>query len=270
MPESSLPTGTHLEERRGPCDQEWAEEVQDTWDPELGAAAGILQARGHHKAAALLLDVEVLTFVDAFEDTYGNYKRACLIVHPYLVSRFDEETCNQISEAFQKACFQAGFGIADVEAFPTPAAVGWRDRLQEQLVSGPRNQGAIAPLPKQFPRADGMAFRDSAELAVYQALKLAQEARPQDDTFTIVPNCAARVPHRTWEPDFLIIFRGRCAAIEVDGGSHRRKYLTDKSRDEVLTDCGVQFVKRIDVADAGNDHELTAFVQRVLDKLARP
>lgn len=270
MPEPQLPTGTTSIARKDPeRETYWEEEEQLAWDAELGAAAAILEAQDQHKAVALLLDVEEVRFVKMYEDWDREFMKACLMVSPYLVARFDDETCERIRSALEKACFQAEFGVSHVEAFPKPAQVGWREQMHERLTAGPRNQAALAPLPKGAPRVDGMAFRDAAELIVYRALKKEQEARPQDDTFTIVPNCAARVPHRTWEPDFLILFHGRCAVIEVDGGSHRGKYLNDKSRDEILQDAGVTLVRRIDTNDV-QPSELPHLINRVLDRLANP
>lgn len=270
MPESEAPTGTSMVQKYDPDrDHYWHEEEQDVWDPELGAAAGILQAAGHHKALALLLDVHGLDFSEAWPWGNGYCRNAYLLVPPYLVGRFDQATCDQITEALRRACFRHESEVAGVEPVPLPAPPGWRERLQEELVSGPRNQATLMPLPKQFPRADGMAFRSQAELAVYQILKAEQEARPSDDTFAIFPNCAARVPDRTWEPDFLITYRGRCAAIEVDGGSHRGKYGSDKSRDDILTDSGIAFVKRLDAADVQDQDGVRTLIQRMLSRLER-
>lgn len=58
---------------------------------------------------------------------------------------------------------------------------------------------------------------------MYEALKRAQESRPPADTITIVPLPSARVPGHTWEPDFLVAYRGRVGAIEVDGPHHTGK-----------------------------------------------
>lgn len=218
----------------------------------------------------MLIDVDQVTFRSIVSSDWGSKRWvAHLIVEPWLMSRFDEETRESIRDALDLAARHQGMEVTRLDVFPREALPGWREKLQEQLSSGPRNQATVAQLPPNHPRADGMAFRTQDELAVYHSLRNLQEAFPADDTFAIVPNCAARVPQHTWEPDFFIIYRGRCAVIEVDGNSHHKKYLSDKSRDEILTDSGIAFVKRIDSRDVADDNELNAFVRRFLERLKK-
>jgi len=113
-----------------------------------------------------------------------------------------------------------------------------------------------------------MSFCDIAELTPYNAVKTKQVALPREVTFTIAPNAAVRVPGRTWEPDFLIAYRGRVGIVEVDGTTHK-KYADDKSRGVTLEDSGFILIMRLDVADVANPRQAEAFVDRFLLRLQR-
>ena len=114
-----------------------------------------------------------------------------------------------------------------------------------------------------------MSFCDIAELTLYNAVKTKQVALPREVTFTIAPNAAVRVPGRTWEPDFLITYRGRVGIVEVDGTTHKKKYADDKGRGVILEDSGFILIMRLDVADAANPRQAEAFVDRFLLRLQR-
>lgn len=249
---------------------DWTQDRHEN-DGILGAAAQLLMDRGDVKAAALLIDVERVEFgwgqAEGFHDPVPLYAR--LFVEPWQVGRFDSDVRQQVVWALSIADSTRDEDVDYVVVSPGQAPPDWREKLQEQLASGPRNQATVGRSQGKVYRADGMAFRTPEEVRVYQAFKQEQERLPRDDTFALIPNCAMRVPNHTWEPDIVVLYRGRSAAIEVDGASHRGKYLSDKSRDEVLTDSGLMFVKRIDATDTTSDDELSAFVRRVLDKLAR-
>jgi hypothetical protein len=160
-------------------------------------------------------------------------------------------------------------GVVDMKLYPAPVSADWRKDIEATLRGKPKNQASLVALPDRFPVRDAMRFRDGAEVALYEALKAKQHALPATDTITIIPNASVRVPGHTWEPDFLVVYRGRTGAIEVDGGSHRKKYASDKSRDKILEDAGISRVERIDVADAEDPEECEAFVERFLARLMR-
>jgi hypothetical protein len=255
--------------RSMPDEDFWREDPPEN-DGLLGAAAQMLLEDGHQKAAALLLDVKELTFDDSdgWMDNSLRSATADLSVDPWVMRRFDDETKEQIRDTLDKVALSRGLYVFGVCVIPAPAPPGWRDQLQKVLASPTaRNQVTLAPLPPAHPHEDGLAFRDAAELQVYKALKARQDQMPKADTFTIVPNCGARVQHRTIEPDFLVIYRGRCAGIEVDGASHSRKWASDRSREYSLEDSGLAFVRRIDAADTSKPQELQAFIDSVLRKL---
>jgi hypothetical protein len=199
----------------------------------------------------------------------ANICPAELLVDPWVVRRFDQATTEQVMEALDLVARQVGIEVAEVRVMPAPAQPGWREHHQKALASGPINQAGLAPLPARHPRADGMSFRIPEELRLYQVAKGLRKHYPRDDTFTLIPLPAVSIPDHTWEPDLLILYRGRCAALEVDGESHRRKHSSDRSRDQLLEEAGVAFVRRIDARDATSDQELRDFLKRVLDKLAR-
>lgn len=244
----------------------WGAPRVPKYDGELGACAEILMHGGHAKAAALMRDVHELR-LEVDQNGWGEVTTAVLAVEPWVLTRFDDETKAKVQEALNIACH--GHSVDGVYVTVRPASPGWREQLMEQLAKAPTNQATLAPLPDNHPRADGLSFRTPEEVRVYEALKRAQEARPADDTFSIVPNCAVRFLNRTLEPDFLINFRGRCAAIEVDGASHDRKWGSDKSRDDLLMESGLAFVKRLDARDMANPAELHAAISRVLNRLER-
>ena len=249
-------------------EDDWPEEPPENYGL-LGAAAQLLLEDGHLKAAALLIDVKKVTFYESGIDGDLRSASADLLVDPWVMRRFDEETKEQIKEAIDKVALQMGLSIYGVCVMPAPALPGWRKQVQKTL-SAPtaRNQASIAPLPTKHPREDGLNFRDPAELRMYRALKARQERMAKSDTLTIIPNPGARIHHRTVEPDFLVVYRGRCAGIEVDGASHTCKWASDRSREYNLEDSGLAFVRRIDAGDIRKPREVDAFIESVLRKLS--
>lgn len=102
---------------------------------------------------------------------------------------------------------------------------------------------------------------------MYRSLKRAQAQLPPGETLTIVPGPAVRIPAHTWEPDFLVIYKGRAGIIEVDGRTHVKKWSSDRSRDRLFEDAGVAYVDHIDAADTEGPG-VDQFVERFLRKLA--
>lgn len=236
----------------------------------LGTAAQLLLEEEFTRETALLLDVHHLT-IKGHDRWKGDVELASahLLVDPWVVRRFDDDARERVRWALDTVVRQIGYEVGWVEVFPEPAKAGWREQVQAALANpDATNQATLAPLPAGHPREDALNFRDSAERRVYHALKQRQEALPKTDTFSIIPNPGVRVQHRTVEPDFLVTYRGRCGAIEVDGASHARKWSSDRSREYSIEDAGIAFVRRIDVADAADDRELGAFIDAFLRKLA--
>jgi hypothetical protein len=246
----------------------------DIEDVHLGTAAQLLVERGKQEAAALLLDVQSVeyVFIDILVPLVGEGPEvvkvtAKLFVEPSLLPRFTDEIKQQVYEALHEAAQSDEYYVDDVVVVPTHAAENWRESLTATLGEKPTNQARLGRPPRRWLHADRMAFRDEAEVAMYQALKRAQEAMPSEDSMTIVPNPAIRLPGRTVEPDFLVVYRGRCGAIEVDGATHSGKHASDRSRDRLLEDAGIARIDRIDVADAERPDEADRFVRRFLRRL---
>lgn len=256
---------------------EWGWEVQPS--PEeieaarnesyLGTAAQLLLEEEFTRETALLLDVHHFT-IRGHDRWKGALELATaeLLVDPWVVRRFDDDALERVRWALDTVARQIGYEVGWVDVFPEPAKAGWREQVQAALANpDATNQATLAPLAAGHPREDGLNFRDDAERRMYQGLKQRQEALPKTDTFSIIPNPGLRVQHRTVEPDFLVAYRGRCGAIEVDGASHARKWSSDRSREYSLEDAGIAFVRRIDVADVDDESELAAFIDTFLRKL---
>jgi hypothetical protein len=244
-------------------------------DAHLGTAAQLLAEQGDKQAAALLLDVQSIeyVFMDLLFPLGGgegpDYIKATakLLVEPLLVPHFTDEIKQQIYEALHEAALTDEHYIDDVLILPAPADENWRESLAANLSEKPINQARLGRPGIRWLHADRMAFRDEAEIAMYRALKRAQGAMPSEDAMSIVPNPALRLPGRTVEPDFLVIYRGRCGVIEVDGATHSGKHAADRSRDRLLEDAGIARIDRIDVQDAQRPDEADRFVRRFLRRL---
>lgn len=57
--------------------------------------------------------------------------------------------------------------------------------------------------------------------------------------------------------------------IEIDDPTHFKRYAADKSRDQVLEECGVHLVRRIAVEDAANEEQRKEFIEIFLQRLSR-
>lgn len=240
-------------------------------DAQLGTAIKLLYHRGEHKAVGLLLSAKDLIFDWEGDDWNVNYFSLGVVVDIELFVEYGEndDLLSKIRDAMNDVVRAQNEGVNSVQLHPAIVEGDWRKDIQTTLRGKPKNQASLVVLPDRFPVQDAMRFRDSAEVAVYSALKTKQRALPNTETITIAPNPSVRVPGHTWEPDFLVAYQGRVGAIEVDGGTHRKKYASDKSRDRILEDSGISLVDRIDVADVQNPQEVKAFVERFLARLVR-
>jgi hypothetical protein len=239
---------------------------QDQAEALLGTAVGLLYQQGEVDIVELLLAVEKISYQWIEEDWGRHHFRADLYVDLALLEAFTDEVQDKIREAMDTAHSVVDEGIRYLRVLPTLVKGDWRTHYRAVLRT-PSNQATLIKLPEVHPRLDNMSFRDPAELAVYQGLRRAQEQRPVEDTITIIPNPSVRLPGRTREPDFLVAYQGRIRMIEVDGASHRRKWASDKSRDQVFEDAGIKLVRRIDVEDTQDDRQIDVFVETFLRKL---
>lgn len=232
-----------------------------TPDELLGVTALILAQEGAEEAAHALRQADVLWWDDDSRiiTAYVELPASVLIT---LDENAREQIQNTLGEIFHRT---AGFWPHVVLQRTIPSPLGWREQLDPE-------RGGVNQLPRsRKPKAgaieaDRLYFRSSAELRFYRILKNVQESRPRHDTFTIIPNTSARVSGKTLAPDFLICYRGRVAAVEIDGPTHRGKYSNDLSRDRHLQYAGVP-VERLDAEDMANAEEVTGWLQGFLDRL---
>ncbi len=239
-------------------------------DRELGTVVKLLYRRGYHEAVSTLIAVDAIRPTLDSSDWGVGYFELTLVLD---VDRFAEFDNSRVLEEIKTTYNEVWRGtqreVASVSLQPSLVAPGWRQDLQAFLRPGVSNQAALAPLGSNGHIADNLKFRDVAEKHLYIAFRSKQQSLPKTDTISIVPNPGVRVPGRTWEPDFLIVYKGRVGLVEVDGSSHVKKYVSDKSRDNLLYDAGFAWVDRIDVQDAENETEAQVFVDRFIARLMR-
>ena len=244
-------------------------------DLDLGAAAGMLLDDGKTQAASLLLDAHLVAeYVDtAFamvgDDPGTNLFNVVLEVPRPHVKQFTDEILAEVSTALNEVMDSQRIHVLDlrVRSRIEPASPQWRDELRKHLAPNPVNQASVGPAMADAIFEDRCAFRSSAELRVYRAFKRARDRLPADDTLSIAPNPALVVRTSTWEPDLLIMYRGKAGAVEVDGHHHRGRRAADLSRDRLLRHSGFAEVDRLAVEDTEPDEELDVFVDRFLLRL---
>lgn len=237
----------------------------------LGQTAVILLQRGQPGAAQLLLDVEraVIEY-----DPSNREDDLWLEVAPEQMSQINDDVVNTMRQVLQEVSARRGYGIdwlAVREVLPDVGR-GWREQLRSQLEGNrPTNQGRRVRTASPRWTEDGVAFTNSGELQVYRALKQIQEQDlPPHDTLSIWPLPAGRLPGRTWEPDMLVIFKGRAGLLEIDGPDHNRRRALDLSRDHLFQDAGVALIDRVPVEALNNPTELIGALRRFLRRLTDP
>ncbi|MGY5884668.1 DUF559 domain-containing protein [Modestobacter lacusdianchii] len=255
----------------------WGDDVQPakseeevTAERELGTAVRLLTHRDHHKAVAMLVGAQQVRVIYEDSDWGVGYYSINLVVD---IASFDDFTDQQSFDAIEVAYNEVWRGssreVRSVGVLPALVEADWRTNMNAPPPPDASNQATLAPLPERAPREDQLAFRDQAELVLYRALKAKQASLPKTETLTIIPNSGVRVPTRTWEPDFVVVYKGRAGIIEVDGSSHTKKYASDRSRDYKLEEAGFHTIRRIDVADAENPDEAEAFIESFLARLGK-
>lgn len=233
----------------------------------LGTTALVLLQDGNRQAAALLRDVESSSF-----DLYDSYRGRVELRVPYwMVERFTPEILEQITNAWTEVDPPDNYSLEVTVARSLPNPEGWREQIDQEVENPtPTNQAQLAPRSANVIKVDGLYFRSEAERAVYLALQVRQEelsSRNGAETFLIIPNMAVRLPDHTWEIDFIVCYRGRCGAIEIDGARHRGKAADDRTRDQLLEDAGMSYVTRIPAEATRDSTELQGHIDRFLRKL---
>ena len=254
----------------GSASEAEAQAADEQAERELGTVVKPLYRRGQHKAVSTLLAAQNVHVKHDHSDWGIGHFDVRLEVD---VDSFDEhddrEVLDQIRAAYDEVWQVSQREVESVSLHPALVPPTWRRDVEGFLRPPVSNQAAIAPLPERAPHIDGLKFRDNGEVVMYQALKAKQQSFPHSETLTIAPNPGVRLPGRTIEPDFLVVYQGRTGVIEVDGTSHRKKWASDKSRDTLLEDSGITYVGRIDVADAEKPAEVEQFIERFLARLMR-
>lgn len=233
----------------------------------LATTALLLLKRGHAAAASLLTSVERQTWGWAYEDWGKRFYNVLFVVPFDLLDAFDDktlellkDTMNAVGEGYEEM-------VATLRVAPSAVVGDWKRTVLAAMHGDVSNHVVLAPLTPSHPSLDRLSFRDIAELAVYRELKRVQEALPEYETLTIIPNCAARVRGRTWEPDFVVAYKQRVGIIEVDGASHNLKREIDKSRDRLLENGGIAYVDRFDAHECEDADSVGQLVKRFLAKL---
>ena len=238
-----------------------------TPDQTLATAALLLLKRGHVSAAALLTSVERQTWDWAYDDWGKQFFNVLFVVPFDLLDAFDDETLELLKDTMNSVGEGYGEVVATLRVGPSAVVGDWKATVLAAMQGQVSNHAVLAPLTPSHPSLDRLNFRDIAELAVYKELKRVQESLPEYETLTIIPNCAARVRGRTWEPDFVVTYKQRAGIIEVDGASHNLKRESDKSRDRLLENGGIAYVDRFDARECEDTDSVRRLVERFVAKL---
>ncbi|MGA5374301.1 hypothetical protein ACPCSD_24975 [Streptomyces griseoincarnatus] len=251
--------------------------IEMTDDEVIGAASVLLVQRGYREAAALMLDVTNVwierhtVHEDSMSFSYEReYQEVIMELEPRLLPN-SGYLLNHIRSAFEAVGAGCGRNIEDVSVREVIPMVGsnWREQLARELKGGRQtNQAHKIRLEPRHPTEDGLHFTNEWEHRVYQVLKERQAALPDNDTIGVMPLGALRVPGHTFEPDFLITYRGRVGVIEIDGPHHKGRASADRSRDRLFKHAGVRDVDRLCVEDSTTREEVEKFVTDFLKHLA--
>ncbi|MFJ4952984.1 hypothetical protein [Streptomyces sp. NPDC088760] len=239
----------------------------------LAQTAFLIHEQGNSQAAALLADVEDVELVPG--NRFGDWQDAVLIVPPYLVARFTENVTAAIQPVFGHVAGRHGLEIGTVTAAPALPDIGddWRQILQERLAKGAASNQASRTRAKGVAPGlsrEGFVFDSREEVLVYEALKRAQAALPEDSTISIFPLPMGRVGvGNAWTPDFLVAVSGRVGIIEVDGPHHHKRFAADSTRDRHWRNSGIVHIERILVEETSADADLDALVRQFLTRLRR-
>ncbi len=246
-----------------------AEKVRTMGESTVAHAVTLLLQRGDRETAALILDVESIKV--EFDREHQSWD-LWLEVAPEHYPRFTPDWSSRFSDACEVISRRLDYYEFFVAVRETLPEVGptWREQLHQQMTSTrrPTNQGRRARTePPRF-LEDFLAFTNQGEQTVYHALRQIQEKDlPSEETIGIYPLAGGRIPGRTWEPDFLVTYRGRAGVLEVDGPHHNSRRALDTTREHLLRDAGIAFVDRITVEAVESPAELNASLRRFLRRL---
>ncbi|MFI0217296.1 hypothetical protein [Streptomyces lydicus] len=229
----------------------------------------LLARRGDATTAQLLLQV------DRWKldwDDQGQEKDLVLEVDPANKSHFSEALLKKLRGLCQEISGRYSLGVTWVEVRETFPVVGpgWRELVQREI-SGerPTNQARqLQAAPRRWVE-DSLAFTNEGEQRVYRLLKHRQEkVLPAEETIAIFPLPNGRIARRTWEPDFLVTYKGRAGILEIDGPHHNARRALDVTREHLMRDSGIAYIDRVPVEALEDRAELERVLDRFLRRLA--
>lgn len=248
--------------------EEWDALVAETL---MAYMSTLLARRGEGATAQLLLQVDRWSLE---LDEHGHEKDLMLEVDPANLSHFTEELLKKLRQLCREVSGRLALGVNWVEVRETLPVVGpgWRDLVQREI-SGerPSNQARrLQPSPRRW-LEDNLAFTNEGEQRVYKLLKHRQEkVLPREETIAIFPLPNGRIAGRTWEPDFLVAYKGRVGILEIDGHHHNARRALDVTREHLMHDSGIAYIDRVPVEALENREEIERVVDRFLRRLAEP
>jgi hypothetical protein len=229
----------------------------------------LLARRGDSATAQLLLQVDRWKLE---WDEQGREKDLTLEVDPANLSHFTTELVGKLRTLCQEVAGRLHLDVTWVEVRETLPTVGpgWRETVLNEI-SGerPSNQARrLQPTPRRW-LEDNLAFTNEGELRVYQLLKHRQQkVLPREETISIFPLPNGMIAGHTWEPDFLVTYKGRAGVLEIDGPRHNARRALDVTRDHLMHDAGIAYVDRVPVEAMRNRAELEQAIDRFLRRLA--
>ncbi|MER5371830.1 hypothetical protein [Streptomyces sp. NPDC002553] len=229
----------------------------------------LLARRGDAVTARLMLQVE-RWMLEWDED--GREQDLVLEVDPANKPHFTDELVEKLKGLCREVSNRFNLGVSWVWVRETLPVVGpgWRELIQSELHGErPTNQARrLQPAPRRW-LEDNLAFTNEGEQRVYRLLKQRQESTlPAEETIAIFPLPNGRIAQRTWEPDFLVTYKGRAGVLEIDGPHHNARRALDVTREHLMRDSGIAYIDRVPVEALENRVELERVIDRFLRRLA--
>ena len=238
----------------------------------LGAVVELLDIRGIFEIGDAL-EVSMLSYEEGEYvswDDIGQTYAPRLATPAWAFDLLQEDSIKSQISAILESLAPADLAMSSLILSLLAPTVGWRtDRAVR------RDESSALPNQALFRPASGgkiqdrLFFANEYELKVYRFLKSLQAALPQGETIGILPGPGFATRERVFAPDFLVTFQHRAIGLEVDGPTHTSRYANDRSRDELLKDCGIVDVLRIAVEDTASDAAMKSHLDRMMNRLRR-
>jgi hypothetical protein len=238
----------------------------------LATMAAVCAARGQAREVALLASAEAsIEYVDHDNydggvDMYG--LRLLLPAELFGQLGSDRQALEAtIGETAREAATVPRTYIGAVWLGPAPVtASDWRQQAVGWLRGeGINNQGRVRSDNIAVRSHDGLLFRSQPEIRLYQALKSLGVSFAPLPVFV-----RGGQTYRRIEPDFLIVHRGVCMVVEVDGDTvHHETPAEAHDRTTMLAHEGVQ-IERVKASDCETPEKASACARRIvalIDKL---